>query len=373
MDESPLDIAVIGAGIGGACAAIAAARRGLRVGLFEAGGIPRHKVCGEFLSPEILDVFNRLGLMEAVSQAGAAPITAARIFAGGRESSPLPLGGQGLALSRFRLDQVLWEAAHGAGVECRSHAKVRNIMPHGKPHFSLQLEGEERLARFVIAAPGRNARLTPHREPAEAHSKPQRYAGFKTHFRGAQVAAGEVQLHAFRGGYCGLVGIESGLVNACLLASYPAVAGRAPEVFWENLLARFSQLAKCLQGAEQILPWLTTANVSFYHFHPTHHGILYCGDGAGYIHPLTGDGMAMAAQAAELAVATCAASLQGGLSRDEVAPLYESAWNRAFRRRLQWGARLHPLLTTPALASPALAGLAAVPALGRMVIRGTRG
>ena len=48
------DLAVIGGGPAGSSAAIVAARTGVRVLLAERGHLPRHKVCGEFVSPEAL-------------------------------------------------------------------------------------------------------------------------------------------------------------------------------------------------------------------------------------------------------------------------------------------------------------------------------
>ncbi len=54
------DLIVIGAGPGGSSAAILAARQGARVLLLERGSFPRHKVCGEFVSAESLDLLETL-------------------------------------------------------------------------------------------------------------------------------------------------------------------------------------------------------------------------------------------------------------------------------------------------------------------------
>jgi len=57
---SRYDLIVIGAGPGGSSAAILAARKGARVLLLERGAFPRHKVCGEFVSAESLDLLETL-------------------------------------------------------------------------------------------------------------------------------------------------------------------------------------------------------------------------------------------------------------------------------------------------------------------------
>src|SRR5215469_2906394 len=54
------DLAIIGGGPAGACAAISAVRYGARVALFDAGEFPRHKVCGEFISAESLGILRDL-------------------------------------------------------------------------------------------------------------------------------------------------------------------------------------------------------------------------------------------------------------------------------------------------------------------------
>jgi flavin-dependent dehydrogenase len=89
--------------------------------------------------------------------------------------------------------------------------------------------------------------------------------------------------------------------------------------------------------AIRVLEWLATGNVSFGGVQPVSRGVLHCGDAAGFIHPLTGDGMAMAARSGELAAATIGAALRGDLPKHDVAPLYERAWRREFTSRLKWG------------------------------------
>ena len=97
------DVAVIGAGLGGTSAALALARRGFRVALLEAGRAGRHKVCGEFLSPESRATFARLGVARDIEAAGAISIERARILTGRRAGAPLAFGAPGFALSRQAL------------------------------------------------------------------------------------------------------------------------------------------------------------------------------------------------------------------------------------------------------------------------------
>src|SRR6266699_7244502 len=69
------DIVIAGAGPAGTSAAIHLALRGARVLLVEEKKFPRAKLCGEFISPECLTHFKRLGVMEEMSAAGGTALS----------------------------------------------------------------------------------------------------------------------------------------------------------------------------------------------------------------------------------------------------------------------------------------------------------
>ena len=68
------DTIIIGAGLAGCSAAIQLASSGIRVLLLEQSRYPVHKLCGEFLSVEVMETFDRLGILESVRKAGASSI-----------------------------------------------------------------------------------------------------------------------------------------------------------------------------------------------------------------------------------------------------------------------------------------------------------
>jgi flavin-dependent dehydrogenase len=361
---------VIGGGVAGSCAALALARRGVETTLLDAGAFPRHKVCGEFFSPESRAVLRRLGVEELLLQNGARAVQTARIVTA-RRTLEMELPGAALAISRYRMDALLWRAAQEAGVLCLDHARVKALARTGDG-WTAESNGQSHFTPSVILATGRTA-LTP--APARPVRRTQRYFGLKAHFRGVRLEPGVVELHPWRGGYCGLVRVEGDLTNICLLARYEnwdAVARRAPAAFWQWLLNQSPALRARMRGAERVTEWLATGNVSFGRQQPECAGALHCGDAAGYIHPLTGDGMAMAARSGELAATVVAARTRGSLNRSDAAALYAAAWQREFGARLRWATRLEPLLTNPRLTTPAMTLLALRPALARPLVTRTR-
>ena len=370
------DVAVIGGGLGGTTAALALAQRGHSVALIEAGQAGRHKVCGEFVSPESLATFARLGVRNEIENAGAVAISHARVLTSRRAGKAMPLPASGFALSRQKLDALMWRACDENGVCCLENTRVAGIEARDEG-YRLSLGAGKTVERwmeasYVIDASGRNSRVSAQSD--EKTTATRRFVGFKTHLRGADVASGEVCMFPFRGGYCGLVGIGNGLTNACLLASYESALGLKPEQFWRKISAENRALGRATCHATPDFAWLATANVSFEHREPTgDDGILRAGDAAGMIHPLAGDGMAMAVRSGELAAATLAVAARGELKRADVAPLYAASWHREFDRRLRWSQQLHSLFIVPNLTLPALRFFDQIPPLGALALRATRG
>ena len=84
------DVIIAGGGPAGASAGVHLATRGARVLLLEREKFPRAKLCGEFISPECLEHFARLGVLEEMRMAGGAGVSETLFFerSGGREGEP---------------------------------------------------------------------------------------------------------------------------------------------------------------------------------------------------------------------------------------------------------------------------------------------
>lgn len=363
------DAIVVGGGLAGSCAAFHLARRGVRVAVLESGNFPRHKVCGEFLSPESRIIFRRLGIEDKLTDAGARSITVARLFVPDGRFVEVPLAVPALAISRYVLDAILWDNAREAGAEGFEKTRVRTIESNG--FFSVQTTRGDFRAVSIIEARGRTASGAGSDDTA-----PSRFFGLKIHWRGARLETGVTELHVFQGGYCGLVRVEGDLTNICLLARYEVwqqSGAKTPDELFRWVLTQCPALAERVVVGEAAMPWLATGNVSFAESAPVLDGILRCGDAAGFIHPLTGDGMAMALRSGELAAATLAAQLRDGLRTSDAIAIYDAAWRRELKPRLGWAQTLAPLFLHPVPARAALPLAKAFPATARFLLNKTRG
>src|SRR5438105_5664782 len=156
MTSSMFDLSVVGGGPAGSAAAITAVRGGARVLLLERGRLPRHKVCGEFVSAESLELLGSLlrGQHLAVLN-DAARISRTRLYVDGRMIGAV-VDPPAASIARFDLDAALWESAQLAGVDARQQVTLREIGDRGP--FSIRSPDGEFESRAVINASGRWSR-----------------------------------------------------------------------------------------------------------------------------------------------------------------------------------------------------------------------
>ncbi|MBV8895396.1 MAG: FAD-dependent monooxygenase, partial [Acidobacteriaceae bacterium] len=107
---------IVGGGLAGSAAALAALREGASVRVWEKSRMPRHKVCGEYLSPEVVPVLEDLGVWDAfVAQQPANMRRLSLHFARSEKRCLLPEPAFGL--SRYRLDAMLMNCATQRGAQ----------------------------------------------------------------------------------------------------------------------------------------------------------------------------------------------------------------------------------------------------------------
>ncbi len=218
------DLIVVGAGPAGCAAAISAVRGAARVLLLERGRFPRHKVCGEFVSAESLDLLHNLlapDQRHLVSE--AMRIDRGRIFADGAKLEA-EISPPAASITRFDMDSALWDSCIQSGVEAGAECTVEAV--EGTGPFKVTTRGECFHGKALINATGRWSNLTSSATRAgvsRAGVSKERWVGVKAHFREASAPA-SVDLYFFDGGYCGVQPVRfagqngSGVViNACAM------------------------------------------------------------------------------------------------------------------------------------------------------------
>ncbi len=371
------DAIVIGAGLAGCSMAVQLARQGHDVLLLEAATYPVHKLCGEFLSPEVRGLFRELGVEDEIDAANPAPIRRVAITTRDGREWRAQLPGEAIGLSRWVLDPLLYSAAIRAGAEGRQGTAVRDVQGTAADGFSVSFQAggqpvEER-SRVVIGAFGKRSRLDRSLGREDA-ARGRNFVAFKMHYRGADLDD-RVELHAFDGGYCGMSHVEGGLVNACLIARVGALrdAGRTYEALRDGLMRTNPALARRFDELEPVMERpVTVSQVSFRTKSTFEGDVMMVGDTAAMIAPLCGDGMAMALRSASMAGPLVSAFLSGQVAFGEMKKEYDRAWRSGFRRQLGIGRVLQAALFRPTVARMGVRVLNAFPSLGDYFVRATR-
>jgi len=399
---SDFDVIIVGGGPAGAGAAIELAASGARVLLAERERFPREKLCGEFISPECLTHFARLGVLERMSRGGARVSETIFYAPSGRgvsvPSAWFGAGGGGgadaLGLSRAEMDARLLARAREAGASVLEEAALAGVLTEGgrvrgvrlhtrggetlEPRARVTLDATGR-HRAVVRRAGRELAGKTDEAGAEENQKGRaRLVAFKAHLEGSRGAPGVCEIYFYPGGYGGLSPVEGGLSNLCFITRARDVRGRGSDAerVMREVLARNRRAAHTLAGASARTRWLGVSVESFGRHEPApFEGLLAVGDAAAFIDPFTGSGMLMALEGGALAARSVARWLEGGGDGFEpLAQEYRAAYAQRFDARL----RLCGLLRRAALAPPALAEVAVV-ALGasaglrRRLARATRG
>jgi flavin-dependent dehydrogenase len=359
------DVLVVGAGPAGASAARVLAGAGHRVWMFDAREVPRHKVCGEFLSPDARSHLSALGLLETVERSSPESILSGGLrFAFGRPID-FALPAPALGLSRYRFDALLVDGAKSAGVVFYPGSSVRTIEGSLEEGFQILVAGGRASirARAVVGAWGRGRPPTGAERCSRARGP--RFFAWKRHFAGSSPhLARSVRLYFFEGGYCGLSPIEAGIVNFAGVVRddiFRRSGGRfAP--FLERLTEAHTPLREDLAPLTPAGELATAGPIRFSSIPPPPQDVLVVGDAAGAIDLFSGDGQAQALGSGLLAACSLDAFLTGDADAERTRQDFASSWKRKFRATMRRAALLRPLLLRPWLGQPiSRAGRALIP------------
>ena len=365
------DVIIVGGGLAGLTSAIHLSKFQQRVLLIEKNSYPKHKVCGEYISNEVLPYLNSLGINPI--KEGAKKISKVQVSTtkGNLIKGVLPLGGFGM--SRYFLDSLLLKKARVNGVQVLKDSVDSICFKNGV--FSVQTKDSKSFqSKIAIGAFGKRSELDL-KMNRKFIQKKSPYLAVKLHVKG-NFPENLIALHNFKGGYCGVSKVENNSINLCYITEYQSFKKHKNIIdFQEQVVFKNKHLKKIFKESTSVFEKpLTISQISFETKKPVENHIIMCGDTAGMIHPLCGNGMGMAITSARLASVRILQFLNGEIkTREGLEKQYFKDWNNEFKTRLKTGHFIATLFRSQSVSQIAYSILKIIPFLLPKMIQFTHG
>jgi flavin-dependent dehydrogenase len=149
-------------------------------------------------------------------------------------------------------------------------------------------------------------------------------------------------MHIRPAAYLGIAPLRGGLANVCAVTG-PRPEGRRPEDIVRHAIARDPAIAARFERATFVSPVSVLGPLAVETTAPGVDGMLLSGDAAGFVDPMTGDGLHLAIRGSILAVHEIQRVLEAGVFDGAVARLAASR-RRAFGRKIRFNRLMRALV-----------------------------
>lgn len=362
---------IVGGGLAGLVVSIQLARAGIPSVVVEKKSYPFHRVCGEYISNEVVPFLKAL---EIYPERFYPPqITRFQLSTVTGRYSVLPLDLGGFGISRYTFDNFLFETARDLGVTFMLNTEVENI-EYVHNQFAIKTRNCNLTADVVIGSFGKRSKIDVQLRRSFIRKRSP-YVGIKYHIK-RNHPGDLIALHNFVGGYCGISNIEDGKTNLCYLThrdnirKYGGIDAMQEQTLFRNPLLKsiFTDSEFLFQKPEVI------NEISFETKSPVQDHILMVGDSAGMITPLCGNGMSMAIRAAKVAgdlvIKFCS---EQTFTRNDLERAYAAEWKKLFAARLWRGRQVQRLFGSELASHAALNLILYSRSVANAIIRGTHG
>lgn len=361
--DSKFDFGIIGGGLAGLCLSIRLSEAGFKTAVFERKSYPFHKVCGEYVSLETLPYLKRLAFDPF--EFGAVKIDKLLVSGTSGKSlqSNLDLGGFGLSRNVF--DSELAKISKKKGSDIFENTLIQKIE---KQKNSWLLESNDKRVFQVdqlIGAQGKRSNIDASLKRSFLKNRSP-YVGIKYHIK-YQQQDNLIALHNFQNGYCGISRIENDKFCLCYLVAAKELKSQGSiENLEKNILSKNPYLKDIFEKADFLFEKPLAINeITFRSKELNKDGIIMCGDAAGMIAPLCGNGMAMAIHSSKI--------LADSIIFGDKNISYPEKWKNQFSKRLWIGRTIQKTFGNNTFTNLTLRFFSALPYLKNQLIKLTHG
>ncbi|GMU61444.1 MAG: geranylgeranyl reductase [Myxococcaceae bacterium] len=325
------DVAIIGAGPGGAAAAVALGQLGItNVALLDREGFPRHKTCGSGLSPNALKVLEKLNLLSEVKTKGY-HINAVRIVTPGRREMVIQSDAAAIVCLREVFDHLLVQRAQALGVTLKTPFRADELLKDGDRVVGVKgFDGEELHAKVVLCADGANSIFSKDPRPKRSIAT---LMGWWDDFDFEPNRLDMIFDKSVAPLYGWLFPEGGRRVNIGICIDGQDESGEKTTKNLKGLFQQFLQdhYATQLETAKQVgklkgHPIVYTTWIG----HLTQPGSLFLGEAARMTHNATGEGISQAMESGVFAAEACARVLKQGVSEKKAWSWYTNQHRKRF-------------------------------------------
>ncbi len=299
------EVAIIGGGPAGLACAIALGQKGVDVTLLERSSWPVDKVCGEGLMPSGVDCLDRLGVLQRIDPAQMRPFVGIRwIDSTGQEASGRFASGTALGIRRLGLSAALYETAQSLpSVRLRERAQVSDFDEQDDAVIIRYRRDEDEVelhTKLLIGADGRRSIV---RRTMQLDGTPPvaaRRWGVRQHFK-VRPWSDEVEVYWSDGVEAYVTPSSDERIEVAFLWDadrfMPDPKGRQ---LFSGLLRRFPELSRRIGAADELSSVKATGPLASQSSVPNTARTLLVGDALGYVDGITGEGISVALEQAEI-------------------------------------------------------------------------
>jgi|SRR5215469_5930280 len=323
------DVGIVGAGPAGAAMACHFSRAGFRVVMIDQRRFPRDKVCGDFVGPAALEELDQLGVLSQQRFANATKIRNGALYINGEKlvDRPFPRVGNlrdyGLCIPRVLLDEAVVNTAVAAGAHLieESRALGYETDTTGVTVFYTNTVSRKRIRiRLLIGADGSSS-LVARTLRAAKPARRDLIIAVRTYFEGVEGPPDQADIYLNSScfpGYYWLFPTGSDTANVGIGMPLEVCAGIEHRQL-SRLLAHLIESDPAIGGrlanarvSAKIVGWPLAI------FNPrlpiVDNRVALIGDAAGFINPLSGEGIQYALRSARW----CSEALREGLYSDNL-------------------------------------------------------